>query len=154
MRTGREGIDRSRLWRLFLILTSLLEYSFQRSLHDHWLPSQHSGLSSNVTGLPRWLSGKRIHFPMPETRGHVFDPWVGRIPGVRNGNSPQYSCLENYMDRGAWLATVQGVSKSQTQLSICVHAKLFQSCPTLGDPMDYSQPGSFVHGILEARILE
>ena len=29
----------------------------------------------------------------------------------------QYSCLENYMDRGAWQATVQGVSKSQTQLS-------------------------------------
>ena len=29
-----------------------------------------------------------------------------------------------------------------------------QSCPTLHDPMDYSPPGSFVHGILQARILE
>ena len=29
-----------------------------------------------------------------------------------------------------------------------------QSCPTLWDPMDYSPPGSFVHGILQARILE
>ena len=28
------------------------------------------------------------------------------------------------------------------------------SCLTLGDPMDYSGPGSFVHGILQARILE
>ena len=29
----------------------------------------------------------------------------------------QYSCLENPMDRGAWQATVPGVSQSQTQLS-------------------------------------
>ena len=29
-----------------------------------------------------------------------------------------------------------------------------QSCPTLGHPMDYSLPGSFAHGILQARILK
>ena len=34
---------------------------------------------------------------------------------------------------------------------MCVHA---QSCPTLCDPMDGSPPGSSVHGILQARILE
>ena len=34
-----------------------------------------------------------------------------------NGNPLQFSCLENSMDRGAWLATVHGVAKSQTQLS-------------------------------------
>ena len=33
-------------------------------------------------------------------------------------------------------------------------AKSLQSCPTLCDPMDYSTPGSSVHGILQARILE
>ena len=36
----------------------------------------------------------------------------------------------------------------------CVCAKLLQSCPTLCKPMDYSLPGSFVHGFLQARILE
>ena len=34
-----------------------------------------------------------------------------------NGNSLQYSCLENPMDRGAWWATIHGVAKSWTQLS-------------------------------------
>ena len=34
-------------------------------------------------------------------------PRSGRCPGEGNGNPPQYSCLENPMDRGAWLATVQ-----------------------------------------------
>ena len=38
----------------------------------------------------------------------------GRSPGVGNGNSLQYSCLENSMDRGAWWATVHGVTKSWT----------------------------------------
>ena len=40
----------------------------------------------------------------------------GRSLGRRNGNPLQHSCLENPMDRGAWQATVHGVSKSQTQL--------------------------------------
>jgi len=29
-----------------------------------------------------------------------------------------------------------------------------QSCPTLSDPMDYSLPGSSIHGIFQARVLE
>ena len=41
----------------------------------------------------------------------------GRSPGEGNGNPPQYSCLENPMDGGAWWATVHGVAKSQTQLN-------------------------------------
>ena len=36
----------------------------------------------------------------------------GRSPGDRNGYPPQYPCLENPMDRGAWFASVHGVSKS------------------------------------------
>ena len=38
----------------------------------------------------------------------------GRSPGVGNGNSLQYSCLGNPMNRGAWWATVHGVPKSQS----------------------------------------
>ena len=37
---------------------------------------------------------------------------------------------------------------------LCIHAKLLQSYPTLCDPVDYSLPGSCVHGILQARIME
>ena len=50
-----------------------------------------------------------------ETACNVGDPgsipgW-GRSPGVGNGNSCQYSCLENPMDRGAWRATVHEIAK-------------------------------------------
>ena len=41
-------------------------------------------------------------------------PGLGRSPGEGNGNSLQYSCLENSMDRGTWWVTVHGVTKSQT----------------------------------------
>ena len=41
-------------------------------------------------------------------------PGLGRTPGEGNGHTCQFSCLESSMDRGAWLATVHGVAKSQT----------------------------------------
>ena len=44
-------------------------------------------------------------------------PKSGRSPGEGNGSPLQYSCLENFMYRGAWWATVHGIAKSQTRLS-------------------------------------
>ena len=58
---------------------------------------------------------------LPANAGDVRDmgwiPGLERSPGGGRVNPLQYSCLENPMDRGAWWATVHGVSKSQTQLS-------------------------------------
>ena len=48
-------------------------------------------------------------------------PGLGRSAGGGIGNPLQYACLENPMDRGAWWATVHGVTKNQTQLSMHVH---------------------------------
>ena len=44
-------------------------------------------------------------------------PGLGRSSGEGNGNSLQYSYLENSMERGTWWATAHGVAKSQTRLS-------------------------------------
>ena len=44
-------------------------------------------------------------------------PRSGRSPGVRNGNSLWYSCLENPMDRGTWWAIVHGF----TELGMAEH---------------------------------
>ena len=41
-------------------------------------------------------------------------PGLGRSPGEVNGYPLQYSCLENSMDRGAWQATVRGITESDT----------------------------------------
>ena len=38
-------------------------------------------------------------------------PGLGRFSGEGNGNSLQYSCLENFKDRGAWQTTVHGGHK-------------------------------------------
>ena len=46
---------------------------------------------------------------------------TGRFPQEENGNPLQYDCLDNPMDRGAWRATIMGVSKSWRQLSIHAH---------------------------------
>ena len=44
-------------------------------------------------------------------------PGLGRSSGEGDGNPPQYSCLENPMERGSWWTTVLGVAKSQTGLN-------------------------------------
>ena len=41
---------------------------------------------------------------LPEVQETQVLPGSGRFPGEGNGNLLQYSCLENVMDRGAWLA--------------------------------------------------
>ena len=49
-----------------------------------------------------------------DVRGLGLIPELGRSPGEGYGNPLQDSCLENLMDRGAWRATVDEVTKSQT----------------------------------------
>ena len=54
---------------------------------------------------------------MQEPQGEAGSiPGSERSPEVRHGYPRQFSCLENPMDRRAWLATVHGVAKSWTQL--------------------------------------
>ena len=52
---------------------------------------------------------------MQETQEMGSISGLARSPGVGNSNQLQYSCLENFMDSRVWQATVQGVTKSQTQ---------------------------------------
>ena len=56
----------------------------------------------------------------PANTGDIRDlgliPGLGRSLGGGHGNSLQYSCLENSMDRGAWQAIVLRVAKSQIRL--------------------------------------
>ena len=47
--------------------------------------------------------------------------------------------------------TSKGIGQARERVVVCAHA---QSCPTLWNPMDWSLPGSSVHGIFQARILE
>ena len=55
---------------------------------------------------------------LPANAGDARDvgliPGSGRFPGEGNGNPLQYCCLENSMDRGAWLATVHEVAELDT----------------------------------------
>ena len=65
--------------------------------------------------FPGGSDGKASAYNDAGDQGSI--PRSGRSPGEGNGNPLQYSCLENPMDGGVWLATVHGVTKSQTQLS-------------------------------------
>ena len=68
--------------------------------------------STVVKNLPANSGGKRCG----------FDPWLGKIPWNRKWKPTPVFLLENPVDRGAWGATVHGVTKSGTQLSNSTHA--------------------------------
>ena len=59
-------------------------------------------------GLPWWLSGKELACQFRRL-GSISG--VGKSPGEGNGNPLQDSCPGNSMDRGAWWATVHGVTE-------------------------------------------
>ena len=66
--------------------------------------------------LPQWLGGKESACNARLAEDSSSIPELGRSPGGEHGNPPQYSWLENPVDRGARQATVHGVAKSWTQL--------------------------------------
>ena len=71
------------------------------------------------------MKGFKILLLPGGSKSAMQETWVWSLgvedsPGEGNGNPLQYSCLENPMDRGAWWATVHGVTKSWKQLSLSV----------------------------------
>jgi len=75
-----------------------------------------------------------------------------------NGNSLQYSCLKNPMNREAWRATVHGVARVRhmrvtkppphftlTTALVQFSCSVAQSCPTLHEPMDHGVAGLPIH---------
>ena len=77
---------------------------------------QFESLSPMLGGFP---GGTVVKNPLAkagiaEEAGSI--PGSGSSPGVGNGHPLQYSCLENYMDRGVWWATIHGLKKNWTRI--------------------------------------
>ena len=96
-------LDRGAWWAAFHGVTENQIQLKRQSMHANML-----------MGFPGGSASK-------EPLGSI--PGLGRSPGKGNGNTPQYSCLGNPMDRGAWQATVHGVTKRWTQLSAHAHTQ-------------------------------
>ena len=101
---------------------------------------QHYSFKSR--GLDIWViqimtgdfSGGTVVKNLPAKAGDAGDtaliPGLERPPGGGNGNPLQYFCLGNPMDRGGWWATVHGVTKSQTLLSMHTHLTFTHDIPS------------------------
>ena len=79
------------------------------TLHSFFMADWYS-----IVGFPGGTVVKNLPANARDARDMGSIPGSGRFPGEWNGHPLQYSCLENSMDRGAWQATVHGVTKSQT----------------------------------------
>ena len=87
-----------------------------QSLASFWL-HQGAAFSSFPTSIPSpsvnlWvLVVKNLPANTEDTRDVGLISGSGRSPGVGSGNSLQYSCLENSMDRGTWWDIAHGIAK-------------------------------------------
>ena len=73
---------------------------------------------SSLTGFPGGSIGKSPPAKQETGKNAGCLLGLGRSSGGGNGNPLQYSCLENPLDWRTWLATVQGITKNQTWLSM------------------------------------
>ena len=76
---------------------------------------------TSQVGSKNQLKGCKRTYKCPVSEvGNVFLSGAAKIPTIskkkKKGSPLHSSCLGNPMDRGAWRATVHGVTKSQTQL--------------------------------------
>ena len=76
--------------------------------------------------IPRWLSGRESACQCRTCRRHGFNPWVGKIPWGRKWQPTPIFLPEKFMDRGAWRATVYGVTECQTRLSHYAHTSTLE----------------------------
>ena len=108
-------------------------------------PVRIRGLHTILIGFPGGASGKE---PTCQGRRHKrcrLDPWVGKIPWIREWQPTTAFLPENPM------AKEPGRLYPWSEVN---WSEVAQSCPTLCDPMDCSLSGSSVHGIFQARVLE
>ena len=73
------------------------------------------------------IPGGTVVKNLPVNAGDAKD--VGLIPGIGNGNSLQYSCLNNSVDRGAWWPTGQGSQRVGHDWANCMHTHSTEGCP-------------------------
>ena len=119
-----------------------LYYLFLPGLASPPFPNEQL-LASAQWGSGKVMEAERWLFPIIKETGDKERPGAQEPHRALHGIDKQSTkCPANY---SCLLKT--------SHLRVCV-CSVAQSCPTLCDPMDCSPPGSLVHGILQARILE
>ena len=107
-RAAIHGVAKSRTW--------LSDWTELNWVGYHELSTRLSFLHLLLQGFPDSSDGKEC-FTSCSAGDVGAIVGSGRSPGEGNSHPLQYSCLENFMDRGDWWAVVHGVAKSWTQLS-------------------------------------
>ena len=101
------------LTMVYFILCTILVFQHNFKTKIKLLKSSNSGFPSSSDGKEPACNAEDVG-TIPES---------GRTPGGGNGSPLQYSCLGNPMDRGAWWATVHGVT--HTHIALFIDTEIF-----------------------------
>ena len=134
-----QGTKNKRKWRELIKVSSWKAKDFKTAMPNHstwirmvkipktaittyWEDGENQELIDEFL-IHWWITDWRIHWWIRIHHQLIHLWWEFKIvqafwkTGKGNGNPLQYSCLENFMDRGAWWVTVHGVTKGWTWLN-------------------------------------
>ena len=100
-----------------------------------------------------WLSGKESACNAGDAGDVGSIPGSRKSPGEENGNPVQYSCLKNPIGKGAWQATVQGDTESETSEQAHMLKTLLYLCSSLLILLSFSEKWIFGFSSLESDTL-
>ena len=119
---------------------------------------EQTGLIEGSEGAcPRWHIGKESACRFRRHKRLGFDPWVGKMPWRRKWQTTPIFLPGTFCGQRSLVGySPWGSKQSDTteQTSTEIESEVAPSCPALCNPVDYTPPGSSIHGIFQARVLE
>ena len=147
-------------WCLFQALCSLSHPVYYGSFSWYW-----NAIASQSLVCPSLLSELQHHILICQldvsiNMWHEHSSSGPRLISLSPSASPLCSFFANLstwhrgFPSGSAVKNLPAVQETACSAGACMRAKSLQLCSTLRDPMDHRLPGSSVHGILQAWILE
>ena len=105
-------INDEQTYTKYSLSSIIKKINIKTTMRYHYSPTRLTKMKKTNQLLVKMWHNSNSSYKSINWYNHFANQW-----SIGNGTPLQYSCLENFMDGGAWQAPVHGVAKSRTRLS-------------------------------------